>query len=151
MHQFFLTSGGCVQKTQEAANKIGCREGPDQHLTPGQAAALLNSEKAIDRLQNEIDDLEETMQESLRDSQHGRDAQLQARQRKKRSNRQTETYSDSDDEFFDRTQQKKVKSATQAVITVKSLLAKLEELQAEERRLLSQLEVYELSVLVASA
>lgn len=91
------------------------------------------------------------MQESLRDSQHGRNAQLQAHQRKKRSNRQTETYSDSDDEFFDRTQQKKVKSATQAVITVKSLLAKLEELQAEERRLLSQLEVYTLSVLVASA
>lgn len=130
-----------LQKTQDSAIKLRSRERPDQDLTPGQAAALLNTEKAIDRLQQELDDLEETMQESMRDSIHGRQAQYMAWQRKKRTRHHAASDSDGDDEYFDRTQHKKSKSKAQAVSTVTSLLNKLQELQAEELRLNVQLQV----------
>ena len=128
------------QKTQDAAKKLRSREGPDQDLTPGQAAALLNNEKAIDRLQQELDDLEETMQESLRDSFHGRQAQDKTWQRRKQSRQRAASESDGDDEYFDRTQHKKPNSNGQAVLTVKSLVNKLQELRAEELRLDGQLQ-----------
>lgn len=130
-----------MQRTQEAADRLRRHEQADHDLTSGQAAALLNNEKAIDRLQVEIDDLEDTMQESLRDSLHGREAQLKGRQRQKRHRKSVDSESDGDDEFFDRTKRKNSKPAGRAVVTVKNLLAKLEELQTEEEHLASQIAV----------
>ena len=61
-----------MQKTEEAARKIKVKETAGNDLTAGQAAALLANEKASDKLQEELEDLEDTMQVSLRDSEAGR-------------------------------------------------------------------------------
>eukprot|EP00892_Ulva_mutabilis_P010959 jgi/Ulvmu1/8235/UM041_0045.1 len=129
-----------VQRTQDAVKKLRRREGPDQDLTPGQAAALFENEKAIDRLQQELDDLEESMQESLRDSTRGRQAQDKSQKNKKQARRRADRDSDGDDTFFDRTGSKKVKVHRQALLTARSLVTKLKELQDEERGLDEQLQ-----------
>lgn len=61
-----------MQKTEEAARKIKVKESAGNDLTSGQAAALLGNEKAVDKIQEELEELEDTMQDSLRDSEAGR-------------------------------------------------------------------------------
>ena len=61
-----------MQKTEEASRKIKVKESAGNDLTAGQAAALLSNEKASDKIQAELEDLEDTMQISLRDSEAGR-------------------------------------------------------------------------------
>lgn len=61
-----------LQKTEEATRKIKVKETAGNDLSAGQAAALLANEKAADKIQEELEELEETMQNSLRDSEAGR-------------------------------------------------------------------------------
>jgi hypothetical protein len=63
-----------VQKTEEATRKIKVKETADNDLTAGQAAALLANERAVDKIREELEELEDTMQTSLRDSEAGRRA-----------------------------------------------------------------------------
>ena len=47
---------------QEDARRLRNKAGDDGELTSGQAAALLNTEKGIDLLREQLEDLEETLQ-----------------------------------------------------------------------------------------
>jgi peptidoglycan hydrolase CwlO-like protein len=51
-----------VQRMQEDSRRIRAKEADGNELTSGQAAALLNNEKGVDKLREEVEELEEVMQ-----------------------------------------------------------------------------------------
>lgn len=132
----------CVQRAEEATKKIKNKETADNDLTSGQAAALLANEKAVDKLQQELEELEETMQESLRDSEAGRQASKLSKERQEQKKRAEHLEdSDSEDEFFDRTKKRAKVDNSKAVLTVKTICAKLQTQEKEAADLREQLKV----------
>jgi hypothetical protein len=47
---------------QDDSRRIRSKGGDDGELTPGQAAALLNNERGVDKLREEVEELNETLQ-----------------------------------------------------------------------------------------
>ena len=47
---------------QEDSRRIRAKDSDGNELTPGQAAALLNNEKGADKLRDEVQELQETLQ-----------------------------------------------------------------------------------------
>lgn len=79
------------------------------------------------------------MQESLRDSHRGRQAQGKAWKQKKYTTKRHKSDSDGDDDYFDRTGHTKGKVCRQEILTAQSLVNKLQDLREEERGLAAQL------------
>lgn len=111
-------------------------------LTPGQQMQIGRNEQRITQIMEELDNLEETLNDSIRESTGARDGRLVGRRIKATAEEEEYTLSD-DDEFYDRTEKKQQtkKSGEQSVETSDSLLDKIEvtstELE-EKKKLLAE-------------
>ncbi|KAK8949599.1 hypothetical protein KSP39_PZI006332 [Platanthera zijinensis] len=101
-------------------------------LTPGQQMQIGRNEQRITQIMEELDNLEETLNDSIRESRGARDGRLVGRRIKATAEEEECTLSD-DDEFYDRTEKKKhaKKSGEQSVETSDSLLDKIEVVSTE--------------------
>lgn len=151
-----------IQNLKTESDRISGKERQEGGLTQGQATTLARNEQAIDRLSEEVEELEETLKESIRDAllQKKREAEASAApKRKARPDSDDEGGSDSDDDFFDRTaagggaKGKRLKAAggtaggaagsgpaIKAVESAESLYGKRELLLEEQKRLQQDVE-----------
>lgn len=145
-----------VNNLKKEIERIQAKERLEAGLTPGQASTLARNEQAIDKLTEEMEDLEELLLDSIRDSLKDRqkDAPEQTNKRRRRAlDESDEEYlagGDSEDEFFDRTAASKGKSvklsgnvgpgggrkAKQVVESAETLHGKKTALMEEKQRLL---------------
>ncbi|KAL8471860.1 hypothetical protein ACS0TY_029193 [Phlomoides rotata] len=110
-------------------------------LTQGQQTQIARNEQRISQLLEELENLEETLNESIRESLGARTGKL-SHGKKRGTMEDEEDYISDDDEFYDRTQKssKNMSGVNQAVETADSLLDKKNALtkQIEDKEKLLQ-------------
>ncbi|CAL8465521.1 g5057 [Coccomyxa elongata] len=136
-----------ITNLQRELDKIKAKQTAMEELTAGQAAVLVRNEQDIDRTTEELEDLEETLNESIADSLRGAKQKAGGadppKKKKKRKNRdaedeEAELASSSEDEFYDRTEEgrrKKRGREGNAALDAASLYGKKEALLSEKRKL----------------
>ncbi|GFH26733.1 FHA domain-containing protein, partial [Haematococcus lacustris] len=97
-----------VKNMQTENDRISAKEKQEGGLTPGQAAALVRNEQGMNKLRDEMEELEELLLDSIKDAiaDRSKEAAKKVSGKKKRATTASdEEYlgSDSDDEFYDRT------------------------------------------------
>lgn len=144
-----------VQSLQREVDKIKAKQGAMEELTPGQAEVLLRNERGIDAAMAELEDLEDELAESIRETVKARaGAAGPAAAKKKRRRGSDDEYAGSsdDDTFYDRTAAGRPKrggarrprpgapQAEQEVADAASLCAKRQALQEERAAVEAQLQ-----------
>ncbi|XP_062233081.1 uncharacterized protein LOC133930446 [Phragmites australis] len=96
-------------------------------LTQGQQTQIARNEQRISQIMEELDNLEETLNDSIRESLGARSGKANRGSRKSSLEEEDDVLSDDDDEFYDRTKKKssnQKSSEQQSVETADSLLEK---------------------------
>ncbi|XP_019195353.1 PREDICTED: kanadaptin [Ipomoea nil] len=112
-------------------------------LTQGQQTQIARNEQRISQIMEELENLEETLNESIRESLGARAGRM-SHGKKKRVDEEEEEYSSGEDEFYDRTQKpaKQKGGENQSVETADSLLDKkdaiVKEMEDKRQLLLSE-------------
>ncbi|PRW44332.1 Kanadaptin isoform B [Chlorella sorokiniana] len=158
-----------VQHLQREIDKIKAKEKEMEELSAGQASTLVRNEQEIDKSMAEMEELEEQLQDSIRDAigQRKRAAEAAGTKPKKKRRRDSDDEyegSSDDDTFYDRTSKakpgagggggKKGKAgggAKQEEVDAASLCGKKEALQEERQRLLQHLEKEEAAAAAVAA
>lgn len=97
-------------------------------LTQGQQTQIARNEQRISQIMEELENLEETLNESIRESLGARTGKTTCGKRRGVTEDDEEDYLSDDDEFYDRTQKpsKKKSGESQSIETADSLLEKKE-------------------------
>ncbi|KAI3452165.1 hypothetical protein Pfo_008830 [Paulownia fortunei] len=113
-------------------------------LTQGQQTQIARNEQRISQIMEELENLEETLNESIRESIGARAGKLSRGKKKGTMEDDEEDYSSDDDEFYDRTRKssKHNSGETQSVETADSLLDKkdalIKRMEDKEKLLLDE-------------
>lgn len=134
-----------VSNMKKEIDAIRAKDIAQGGLTPGQQMQIGRNEQRIAQIAEELDSLEETLNDSIRESTGARGAKSVGGRAKVTAEEEEYALSD-DDEFYDRTNKKKklpaIKSSEQQLVeTADSLLDKIEVISnelKEKRRLLDE-------------
>lgn len=132
---------------------IQVKEIPQGGLTQGQQTQIARNERRIEQLMEELENLEETLNQSIQESIGARAGRLSKR---RGEGNEEEDLSDEDDEFYDRTNSGRKKSSKMEVSapvveTAESLLEKRENLMNDIEKLSELLETEEKSHVAAAS
>ncbi|KAK3019131.1 hypothetical protein RJ639_002862 [Escallonia herrerae] len=102
-------------------------------LTQGQQTQIARNEQRISQVVEELENLEETLNESIRESLGARGGKMSHGKKKGATEDDEEEYLSDDDEFYDRAKKKpsKQKGANQSIETADSLLDKKDSISKE--------------------
>ncbi|KAG0467600.1 hypothetical protein HPP92_019180 [Vanilla planifolia] len=143
MHSKIIKRMEKVSNMKKEIDAIRAKDIAQGGLTQGQQTQIARNEQRISQIMEELDSLEETMNDSIRESLGARAAKSVVG-RTKVNNEEEEDVLSEDDEFYDRTKKKisaKKSGEVQSVETADTLLDKIDAISSEieeKRKLLAE-------------
>ncbi|KAK2968615.1 hypothetical protein RJ640_028262 [Escallonia rubra] len=136
-----LSTFDSVANMKKEIDAIRAKDISQGGLTQGQQTQIARNEQRISQVVEELENLEETLNESIRESLGARGGRMFHGKKKGATEDDEEEYLSDDDEFYDRAKKKpsKQKGANQSIETADSLLDKkdsISEKMEDKRKLL---------------